>query len=141
MAILYVTKFDVLSALGLGVEFVSEAFVVFILLVSIGFGSILSHFVNSSIVTEKQESRVPTRFLESLDSDLLLQIDRRIWVDVRDVIYCGRHLLSLMVKLHDRILSIVYCEKPLPQILHFLPQFSLDSFDHINRYVILEIFC
>ena len=91
MAILYVTEFDVLSALGLGVEFVSEAFVVFILLVSIGFGSILSHFVNSSIVTEKQESRVPTRFLESLDSDLLLQVDRRIRVNVCDVIYCGRH--------------------------------------------------
>ena len=91
MAILYGTKFDVLSALGLGVEFVSETFIVFIILVSIGFGSILSHFVNSSIVTEKQEARVPTRFLESLDSDLLLQVDRRIWVDVCDVIYCGWH--------------------------------------------------
>ena len=91
MAILHVTEFDVLSALGLGVEFVSETFVVFIILVSIGFGSILSHFVNSSIVTEKQEARVPTRFLESLDSDLLLQVDRRIRVDVCDVIYCGWH--------------------------------------------------
>ena len=90
-------EFDVLSAFGLRVEFVSETFVVFVLLVGIGFSSVLSHFIYSSVVSEKQKTWISARFLEGLDSNLRLQVDRRVRVYVGDVIHCFWHCFSLWV--------------------------------------------
>ena len=97
LAILHSPELDVLSAFGLRVEFVSETFVVLVLLVGIGFSSVLSHFIYSSVVSEKQETWISARFLEGLDSNLRLQVDRRVRIYVGNVVHCFWHCLSLWV--------------------------------------------
>ena len=97
LAIWHSPELDVLSTLRLRVEFLSETFVVLVLLVGIGLSSVLSHLIYSSVVSEKQETWISARFLESLDSNLRLQVDRRVRVYVGYVIHCCWHLLSLWV--------------------------------------------
>ena len=97
MAICHSPELDVLSALGLRVEFLSETFVVLVLQVGIGFSSVLSDLIYSSVVSEKQEAWISARFLESLDSNLRLQVDRRVRVYVGYVVHCCWHLLGLWV--------------------------------------------
>ena len=97
LAICHSPELDVLSAFRLRVEFFSETFVVLVLLVGIGFSSVLSHFIYSSIVSEKQKTWISTRSLEGLDSNLRLQVDRRVRVYVGNVVHCFWHCLSLWV--------------------------------------------